>query len=616
MEDLSVGSPSVSVGIPAERSRGADAVEPGSPTSYVGVNSVQIMFEGFSNQREAEKKRLYYCVLRVGWLFMAFGSPAYRAGESLSDVIECVGLILIIAGVLIISSCPVGDVDVDLLLQSDRCLRLMLCLPPSALLVYLAISIPPYLFCFSGLCFLLACCNFEWNGKVVLPPRTTLLSSGLALTLVGFAGNDFFIWLDPTIPSFDPVDCPHHSWMALTQGILFLSVLVLMAAVRFSPVGCMRLDMSSRTCVLYYTLYTVVTSVGLGHLWQLVSSYLDANCFKIALLVEVLIWLAPAAIVVTFGRETIFGFVARRFERNSRRVQRDGALVAELLNRIPVVVGQTWWLHHGRNDASYPEESPKRNWERGQVTSVQKEKSRFSVRLGGRGSDLWLPLPDDGVSAIELLSRAQLSLRCIDWINISRELMDGALCGPSVELKMDWYSLSRPVASGKAIDFFISHSWHDSSAIKFEQLQMVAESFLRQHGRYPTFWLDKVCIDQSCLTDSLKVLPVNVMSCSRVLVLCGHTYARRLWCAWELFVLFSFARKEQAVERAVVRILDKKSDALAQLARFDVNCTSCYDPNEEARLRLVIDAISAHHFNERIRACAREVIASSSTLDD
>ena len=51
---------------------------------------------------------------------------------------------------------------------------------------------------------------------------------------------------------------------------------------------------------------------------------------------------------------------------------------------------------------------------------------------------------------------------------------------------------------------------------------------------------DKVCIDQNNIRDGLKVLPVNVMACNKMLVLCGETYVQRLWCAWELFTLFSF----------------------------------------------------------------------------
>ena len=36
-----------------------------------------------------------------------------------------------------------------------------------------------------------------------------------------------------------------------------------------------------------------------------------------------------------------------------------------------------------------------------------------------------------------------------------------------------------------------------------------------------TFWPDKVCIDQQHIADGLRILPVNVTTCLRLLVLCG-----------------------------------------------------------------------------------------------
>ncbi|OLP97814.1 hypothetical protein AK812_SmicGene19795 [Symbiodinium microadriaticum] len=75
------------------------------------------------------------------------------------------------------------------------------------------------------------------------------------------------------------------------------------------------------------------------------------------------------------------------------------------------------------------------------------------------------------------------------------------------------FRLSRQVAKGEVIDFFVSHSWSDGPERKWRALQLVAEMFYAQHGRYPTFWVDKFCIDQRDVADGLRVLPVNVMAC-------------------------------------------------------------------------------------------------------
>ena len=43
-------------------------------------------------------------------------------------------------------------------------------------------------------------------------------------------------------------------------------------------------------------------------------------------------------------------------------------------------------------------------------------------------------------------------------------------------------------------------------------------------------WLDKSCIDQTSIDESLACLPVFLAGCRQLLVLAGQTYATRLWC--------------------------------------------------------------------------------------
>ena len=74
----------------------------------------------------------------------------------------------------------------------------------------------------------------------------------------------------------------------------------------------------------------------------------------------------------------------------------------------------------------------------------------------------------------------------------------------------------------------MSHSWHDNADAKWAALQRAAEEFRASNGRYPTFWLDKVCIDQNNIGDGLRSLPIAVMACKRMMVLCGHTSKPRL----------------------------------------------------------------------------------------
>ena len=99
------------------------------------------------------------------------------------------------------------------------------------------------------------------------------------------------------------------------------------------------------------------------------------------------------------------------------------------------------------------------------------------------------------------------------------------------------------------IDYFISHSWEDDPVLKCKALKSFSDRFRLKHGRYPTFWFDKVCIDQNNTSNALAVLPINIRSCQQMLVLVSDSYMKRLWCVWELFTLFTFSNKELAMER-------------------------------------------------------------------
>jgi hypothetical protein len=79
-----------------------------------------------------------------------------------------------------------------------------------------------------------------------------------------------------------------------------------------------------------------------------------------------------------------------------------------------------------------------------------------------------------------------------------------------------------------------SHSWHDDKETKFRQWEVFFANFRETHGRSALVWLDEIIINQGNIEDSLKCLPVYLMACKKLLVLCGDTYADRLWCIWSV----------------------------------------------------------------------------------
>lgn len=188
--------------------------------------------------------------------------------------------------------------------------------------------------------------------------------------------------------------------------------------------------------------------------------------------------------------------------------------------------------------------------------------------------------------------------------------MTGQICGRESCISEKLYCRSRGVRRGEVIDFFLSHSWHDDAAAKWLALERTVSDFASRKNRYPTFWLDKVCINQNQIADGLRALPVNVMACTKVLVLCSDTYPNRLWCIWELFTLIAFASEEQAFERMLFvpfGVNGTASRVLHQLACFDVGNARCYNPNEEGRLKSVIAASGTEAFNATIRNIASHI---------
>ena len=136
----------------------------------------------------------------------------------------------------------------------------------------------------------------------------------------------------------------------------------------------------------------------------------------------------------------------------------------------------------------------------------------------------------------------------------------------------------------------------------------IIDEFKRKHGRVPSFWLDKVCIDQSKITETLRALPIFLVSCQGMLIVAGPTYVHRLWCVWEVHMLFVCSGGAKPVLE--VESIDGQSDSdpsLAEkIATFAVDEARCYDPNEERRLRAAMAAApgGAPVFESKIRGIA------------
>jgi len=180
-------------------------------------------------------------------------------------------------------------------------------------------------------------------------------------------------------------------------------------------------------------------------------------------------------------------------------------------------------------------------------------------------------------------------------------------------------ALASPCALG-ACDAFLSHSWHDDAHAKWSALQAWGDEFVRQHGRQPSLWFDKCCIDQRRIDEDLRCLPIFLKGCKRLVVLCGPTYVSRLWCILEVFTHVHMGGSPGDIEMVqVLREGFELEDASAVEAcfnAFDVQACQCFDPADKHRMLALIEASfgSVRAFSEVVRKITGEVQKQMSVM--
>ena len=156
------------------------------------------------------------------------------------------------------------------------------------------------------------------------------------------------------------------------------------------------------------------------------------------------------------------------------------------------------------------------------------------------------------------------------------------------------------VATMGSVDAFVSHSWHDPSGPKWKQLSRWAEGRAPQ----PLLWLDKACIDQQRIDESLAALPVYLAGCKELLVLIGPTYTSRLWCVMELFVFLQMGSDSERVVVLQLEMSEGSEEVSGQIERFDALQAMCFKPDERQRLLGIIETAFGDFsvFNAAVRS--------------
>lgn len=258
----------------------------------------------------------------------------------------------------------------------------------------------------------------------------------------------------------------------------------------------------------------------------------------------------PCILVLVAGRKQVFTYLSSRLDNSQAMRIKDGAFMATLMDSNALSVGDTWWHQSSSCNADLLHSHKQYgDFKRTVVTEIREHEI---VVLDESGMRHTVAFSHHTVPWEDLVRQGLNNLRCLDWLNMT------------------------------SLMFQTSRTTTPELGRKIE-----------------------ACIDPDAIADGLRLLPVNIMHCKQVLILCGQTYASRLWCVWEICVLLSFVNVKVGLERIQCHSLCQ--NALEQLQNFDLGNAHCYDPNEEGKLRKVIEAVGSDLFVAKIRAVAQQL---------
>lgn len=182
------------------------------------------------------------------------------------------------------------------------------------------------------------------------------------------------------------------------------------------------------------------------------------------------------------------------------------------------------------------------------------------------------------------IQKSRRLFRCISCEHLHLDAMRSPVPDPGLIRHTE-------VASIGEVDAFVSHSWHDCPELKWRCLQRWRQDFKAAHGREPKIWIDKYCIDQGDIADSLLCLPIFIAGCKEMLVIAGETYFKRLWCIVELYVFLEIqANADSLCVRLLARDMRERDALLKCIENFTATDASASCPNDHDHLHAVLEA--------------------------
>lgn len=190
------------------------------------------------------------------------------------------------------------------------------------------------------------------------------------------------------------------------------------------------------------------------------------------------------------------------------------------------------------------------------------------------------------------LLRAAKLFRALKVVSLTREELINNKPDPLLATKSERAALGD-------VHAFMSHSWNDDGAVKYDRLQEYAKS--KGGATECRIWLDKACLDQTDIDGSLSVLPIYLSGCQELLVLAGPSYPSRLWCVMEIFVFVQMGGQRDSM---AVRPLDDAASLGHSFAIFDAAEAQTYHDADREKLLAIIEAAfgTCIPFNQVVRS--------------
>eukprot|EP00927_Polykrikos_kofoidii_P059356 TRINITY_DN5451_c1_g1_i6.p1 TRINITY_DN5451_c1_g1~~TRINITY_DN5451_c1_g1_i6.p1 ORF type:complete len:585 (+),score=57.01 TRINITY_DN5451_c1_g1_i6:66-1820(+) len=213
------------------------------------------------------------------------------------------------------------------------------------------------------------------------------------------------------------------------------------------------------------------------------------------------------------------------------------------------------------------------------------------------GPSLVLAALFEGANPEQLLLSAVERFRCVSW-DVLKQHPEIIISGGTLDVVgagcEDLYDLSIPWRFSEC-DAFVSHSWRDDADLKWNTMSRWCEGFRQQHNRDPKLWLDKVCISQTDIRRDLQCLPLFLAACNTLVVCCGLSYTRRLWCCVELFVYVRMLAEDETRHLPVILPLCSSDDECRSVKEawrsFDATKCECFVEEDKVRIMGVIESI-------------------------